>query len=84
MLTLFLAVQFVDLLTNLLIAVGIEKIQFLPHHLATGAVKLVHIPYSHGLAANVAWAIIALFRYVRKDGVKPVYHPSSDDVNQTE
>ena len=56
---LFLAVQFVDLLTNLLVAVGIEKIEFVPHHLATGAVKLVHMPYSHCLAANVAWAIIA-------------------------
>ena len=56
--TLFLAVQFVDILWALFILVGIENARLDPS-LASNALDLYDMPYTHSLLATVLWAAVA-------------------------
>src|SRR5215472_7036400 len=63
---LFLAVQFVDILWSILILLGIEKVRIVPGITATNPFDLYYMPYTHSLAAAVAWSavVFALCRWV--------------------
>jgi hypothetical protein len=55
---LFLAVQFVDVLWSILILAGVEKVRITPGFTASSPLDLYYMPYTHSLAASVAWALL--------------------------
>lgn len=55
---LFLAVQLVDILWAILVMTGIEKVRITPGFTASSPLDLYYMPYTHSLAASVAWAVI--------------------------
>lgn len=54
----FLAVQFIDIIWAVLIALRIEKVSITPGFTATNALDLYFIPYSHSLLFCAVWAVI--------------------------
>ncbi len=57
--TLFLAVQFVDLLWALFVLVGIERFQIVPGATAANPFDFTFYPISHSLLAACLWALVA-------------------------
>jgi len=57
--TLFLAVQFVDILWAVFILLGIEKARVVPHFLAASPLDLYYMPYTHSLAGSLFWSVVA-------------------------
>ncbi|MGD8317502.1 MAG: hypothetical protein PVH21_05585 [Myxococcales bacterium] len=55
---LFLAVQFVDVLWSLLVMAGVEKVRIVPGFTASSPLDLYYMPYTHGLTASLAWAVL--------------------------
>jgi hypothetical protein len=55
---LFLAAQFVDVVWSLLVMAGVEKVRIIPGFTASSPLDLYYMPYTHSLAASVAWAAI--------------------------
>lgn len=55
---LFLATQFVDVLWGIFILTGIEHARIVPGFTESNDLDLWDIPYTHGLIANVAWALL--------------------------
>lgn len=55
---LFLAAQFVDILWAGLIVIDIEKLRIVPDFTASNPLDLYYMPFSHSLAATVAWALL--------------------------
>lgn len=53
---LFIAVQFVDVLWGVFVLGGLEIAHVVPGITAANPLELVHVPYSHGLAASFVWA----------------------------
>ena len=68
--TLFLAVQFVDILFFPLVLLGVERLNLVPGYTASTHFELEYMPYTHGLAASLGWAVVAyvLFRWVLRRG----------------
>lgn len=56
---LFLATQFVDVLWSLFILGGVEHVRVVPGFTASNALDLWDMPYSHSLAATLAWGAVA-------------------------
>ena len=61
--TLFLAVQFLDVLWAPFVLLGIEKVRIVPGITASNPLDLVYMPYSHSLVAAVAWSCVAGLLY---------------------
>lgn len=57
--TLFLAVQFVDILWAIFIPLGIEKARVVPHFLAASPLDLYYMPYTHSLVGALFWSVVA-------------------------
>lgn len=57
--TLFLAVQFVDILWAVFIPLGIEKARVVPHFLAASPLDLYYMPYTHSLVGSLFWSVVA-------------------------
>jgi hypothetical protein len=55
---LFLAAQLLDLLCATFLLLGIERIRIVPGATAVGPLLFEHYPYSHSLAAALAWALL--------------------------
>src|SRR5215472_9536222 len=60
---LFLAAQFVDLLWAPFVLVGIEHYRIVPGITASLPLDLYYMPYSHSLAAAVAWSAVVFAGY---------------------
>jgi hypothetical protein len=56
--TLFIAVQWADLLWPVLVLFGIEHVAIVPGDTAATPLQFVSYPYSHSLIADLAWALI--------------------------
>jgi hypothetical protein len=56
---LFVAVQFVDVLWSILVIAGVERVRITPGFTASSPLDLYYMPYTHSLAASVAWAVLA-------------------------
>jgi hypothetical protein len=56
---LFIAVQLLDLLFSGFLLLGVEKMRIVPGFTASNAYDLYSMPYSHGLAAALAWSALA-------------------------
>jgi len=56
--TLFAACQFADLLWPTLVLLGVERVEIAPGITAVTPLDFVHYPWSHGLLALVAWAVL--------------------------
>lgn len=59
----FLAVQWVDLVWTVLIYVGVERVSIVPGVNPSGPLVFDYYPYTHSLAAGLAWAAIAFMGY---------------------
>ena len=59
----FLAVQWVDLVWAVLIYFGVEQVHIQPGVNPSGPLVFDYYPYTHSLAAGVAWAAIAFMGY---------------------
>lgn len=59
--TLFLAAQFVDLIWDLFIFLGIEKMRVVPGFTASNPFDLYYMPYTHSLVAGFLWAVSVFF-----------------------
>lgn len=70
--TLFLAVQLADLVWPVLVLAGVERFEIRPGITAFTPLDFVHYPYSHSLAALVAWgaALGAGYMALRKAGAR--------------
>ncbi len=68
--SLFLAVQFVDILFFPLVLLGVERMNVVPGYTASTHFELAYMPYTHGLAASLGWAALAyvVFRWVLGKG----------------
>ena len=66
--TLFLGVQFVDILFFPLVLLGVERMNVVPGYTPSTHFELEYMPYTHGLAASLGWAALAYasFRWVLK------------------
>jgi hypothetical protein len=66
--TLFLAVQFVDILFFPLVLLGVERMNIVPGYTASTHFELEYMPYTHSLVTSLGWALLAygLFRWVLK------------------
>lgn len=56
---LFIAVQFVDVLWGIFVLLGVEKVRIVPGFTASNALDLYYMPYTHSLAAALAWSAFA-------------------------
>lgn len=67
--TLFLGAQWADLLWATLLLAGIEDVRINPGATASTPLAFVHYPWSHSLAAMLAWSLAAGFAYaaLRRD-----------------
>jgi len=64
--TLFLATQLLDILWAIFVLLGIERYRIVPGITASLPLDLYYMPYTHSLAAAVAWSavVFALCRWV--------------------
>lgn len=61
--TLFLAVQFVDILWASFVFAGIEKVSIEKGFTASNPLNLFYMPFTHSLIGAVGWALLAAFGY---------------------
>lgn len=70
---LFLAAQFVDLLWGVLVLLDVERVRITPGFTASSPLDLYYMPYTHSLAASLAWALllgaVASLVWKRRGGV---------------
>lgn len=59
----FLAVQWVDVVWTVLIYFGVERVSIQPGANPSGPLVFEYYPYTHSLAAGLAWAAIAFMGY---------------------
>ncbi|HEV7165615.1 MAG TPA: hypothetical protein VGO35_09525 [Gammaproteobacteria bacterium] len=59
----FLAVQWVDLVWTVLVFFGVERVHIQPGVNPSGPLVFDFYPYTHSLAAGLAWAAIAFMGY---------------------
>ena len=55
----FLAAQLVDVAWALFVLAGVEKVRIVPGITAASPLDLYYMPYTHGLAMSLAWALAA-------------------------
>ena len=65
--TLFLAVQFVDILFFPLVMLGVERLNIIENFTQSTHFELEYMPYTHSLLATFLWAVLIylLFRLIR-------------------
>jgi membrane-bound metal-dependent hydrolase YbcI (DUF457 family) len=56
--TLVLAAQLLDGLWPIFLLVGLERVRVAPGAMAANSLEFVHYPYTHSLAAAVAWGVL--------------------------
>lgn len=56
--TLFFAAQFIDLLWPMLLLLGLEHVRIDPGNTAFTPLDFVHYPWTHSLAAALAWSVL--------------------------
>jgi len=56
---LFIAAQLVDIIWDLFVLLGIEKLRLVPGITASNPLDLYYMPYTHSLVAAVVWAVAA-------------------------
>jgi hypothetical protein len=61
--TLFLAVQFLDVVWAPLVLLGVEKVRIVPGFTATNPLDLYYMPYTHSLVAALVWSIVGALAY---------------------
>ena len=61
--TLFIAVQFLDVLWAPLILLGIEKVRIVPGITASNPLDLYYMPFTHSLLAAVVWSAVGYGLY---------------------
>ncbi len=59
----FLAVQWVDVVWTMLVFLGVERVSIQPGVNPSGPLVFDYYPYTHSLAAGMAWAAIAFMGY---------------------
>jgi len=72
--TLFIAVQFVDILWTILVFLGIERVNIVPGYLESSQLQFTYYPFTHSLLATLiygalAFALVYLARKGRLDRV---------------
>src|SRR5207247_2988805 len=60
---LFIAVQLLDVVWAPFVLLGIEKVRFVPGILATNALDLYYMPYTHSLLGALFWSAVAFAIY---------------------
>jgi hypothetical protein len=65
---LFVAVQLVDVLFAIFVALGVEKMRIAPGFTKTNPYDLYFMPYTHSLAGAVLWAAVAAIAYAIATG----------------
>lgn len=71
--TLFLAVQWADLLWPVLVVAGVEHVRIAPGLMKASALDLYDYPWSHSLVALVGWDILfAAIHWVKKRDAVPL------------
>ena len=67
--TIFMAVQFVDLLWPLFLILGIERVEIKPGISAMTPLDFVYYPFSHSLLFGIIWGIVfgAIYFFFRKN-----------------
>jgi len=60
---LLLAPQLMDVAWPILVALGVERAQVVPGHLAASPLVLEHMPYSHSLLTGLGWALALALIY---------------------
>lgn len=58
LLTLFVAVEFVDILWPFLLLLDVEKVNVRPGFTAVTPFEFVHYPYTHSLVMGVVWGLV--------------------------
>src|SRR5882724_134940 len=56
---LFVAVQFIDVMWSIFVLLGIEKVRIVPGFIASNALDLYYMPYTHSLAGALCWSALA-------------------------
>jgi hypothetical protein len=57
--TLFLAVQWIDVMWSIFVLLGIEKVRIVPGITASNALDLYYMPYTHSLLGVLCWSALA-------------------------
>src|SRR5260370_41602793 len=60
---LFVAVQLLDFLWAPFVLLGVEKVRFVPGIIATNALDLYYMPYTHSLVGALFWPAVAFVIY---------------------
>ncbi len=60
---LFVAVQLLDFLWAPFVLLGVEKVRFVPGIIATNALDLYYMPYTHSLVGALFWSAVAFVIY---------------------
>ncbi len=61
--TLFIAVQWLDVMWAFLVLLGIERVRIVPGFTETNPLDLYYMPYTHGLVAALIWSAMAFVVY---------------------
>jgi hypothetical protein len=56
--TLFLSVQWLDVLFSIFVLLGLEQLRIVPGFTQYNSYDLVFMPYSHSLVAAILWAVV--------------------------
>lgn len=56
--TLFIAVQFIDVLWSLFVFLGIEKVRIVPGFTRASPLDLYYMPYTHSLVGAIVWSLL--------------------------
>lgn len=64
-LTLFIAVQLIDVVWSVLVFAGVEKVRIVPGITQTNSLDLYYMPYTHSLLAALVWATASGAAYSR-------------------
>ena len=67
--TLFLAVQFIDLLWPLFLLLGIEHVKIDPGNTVVTPLNFIYYPFSHSLIGVIIWAVLfgGIYYLLKKD-----------------
>lgn len=69
LLTLFVAVEFVDILWPVLLLLDVEQVKIKPGFTEVTPFEFVHYPYTHSLAMGIVWGLVcgAIYWFFQKD-----------------
>ena len=71
LLTLFVAVEFVDIIWPVMLLLGIEKVRVAPGITEVTPFEFIHYPFTHSLLMGVVWgAVVGLFYWLFKKDLR--------------